>query len=47
MMQAYHDVLRRAPADEETAAAVELISQHGLAVFCRAVLNANEFVYVM
>lgn len=24
-----------------------LIAQHGLAAFCRAVLNANEFLYVM
>jgi len=34
----------REPAPEETAAAVRLVEQHGLAVFCRALFNANEFV---
>lgn len=32
---------------EELAASQRLITQHGLAAFCRAVLNANEFLYVM
>ena len=36
----------RAPDDAERAAAVELIRQHGLAALCRALYNANEFVYV-
>ena len=36
----------RAPADEEVAAAVALIREHGLAVFCRALFNANEFINV-
>jgi hypothetical protein len=31
---------------EELAAAVGLIRTHGLAVFCRALLNANEFLYI-
>jgi hypothetical protein len=34
----------REAAPEETAAAVRLVEQHGLAVFCRAMFNANEFV---
>jgi hypothetical protein len=25
---------------------VKLIGEHGLPAFCRAMLNANEFVYV-
>lgn len=37
----------RAPAAKETEAALALIAQHGLAAFCRALWNANEFVYVM
>ncbi len=35
------------PKPEERAAAIHLIEQHGLAIFCRALFNANEFVYVM
>jgi len=37
----------RAPEGEERASALELIAQHGLAAFCRALLNANELIYVM
>ena len=29
-----------------SAAAAELVREHGLAAFCRALLNANEFLYV-
>jgi hypothetical protein len=36
----------REPAADEQAAAVELIEEHGLRAFCRALLNANAFVYV-
>ncbi|MGD9724091.1 MAG: DUF1553 domain-containing protein [Pirellulales bacterium] len=36
----------RAPADEELRAARHLVEQHGLVIFCRALLNANEFLYV-
>jgi hypothetical protein len=36
----------RAPTSEEREAAMKLIGEHGLASFCRAMLNANEFVYV-
>jgi len=37
----------RAPKDQEVSSSVELIGRHGLKVFCRALLNANEFLYVM
>jgi hypothetical protein len=37
----------RAPKDEEVSSAVELIGRHGLKAFCRALLNANEFLYLM
>jgi hypothetical protein len=36
----------RNPTDEEQAASAEFIAQHGLPAFCRAVLNANEFLFV-
>jgi hypothetical protein len=36
----------RAPAPTEQAAAVTLIGSHGTAAFCRALYNANEFVYI-
>ena len=36
----------RAPSSEERDAAVKLIAQHGLPALCRALFNANEFVYV-
>jgi len=36
----------RTPTAEEAAAALPLIREHGLAAFCRALLNANEFLYV-
>jgi hypothetical protein len=36
----------REPSAEETAAAVQLIREHGASAFCRALLNADEFVYV-
>ncbi|MGO9469208.1 MAG: PSD1 and planctomycete cytochrome C domain-containing protein [Isosphaeraceae bacterium] len=36
----------RAPSDSERTAAVALIRSHGTTAFCRALYNANEFVYV-
>jgi mono/diheme cytochrome c family protein len=36
----------RTPSDAERAAAIVLIRSHGTAAFCRALYNANEFVYV-
>lgn len=35
---------QREPQAEELTAAVELISAHGLAMFCRALLNTSEFM---
>ncbi|MEW5977749.1 MAG: PSD1 and planctomycete cytochrome C domain-containing protein [Acidobacteriota bacterium] len=37
----------RSAKSEEIRAAVELIDRHGLSVFCRALFNANEFLYIM
>ena len=36
----------RAPSAVEGDASVKLIHSHGTAAFCRALYNANEFVYV-
>jgi hypothetical protein len=36
----------RRASDAEIAAARPVVEQHGLAAFCRAVINSNEFVYV-
>lgn len=36
----------REPDSVETRAAVVLVEKHGLAVLCRALFNANEFLYV-
>jgi hypothetical protein len=38
--------LQRPPGAKELAAATALVKDHGLAALCRAVLNANEFVFV-
>ena len=37
---------QRDPSAAELAAAVGLAKAHGLPAVCRAVLNANEFLYV-
>jgi len=36
----------REPSEIERNAAAELIKEHGLSAFCRAIYNSNEFVYV-
>jgi hypothetical protein len=36
----------RAPDAVEKSASVALVRQHGLAALCRALFNANEFVYL-
>ena len=37
----------RVPEAGERKAAIGLVERHGLAVFCRALINSNEFIYVM
>ncbi|MEI7686478.1 MAG: DUF1549 domain-containing protein [Planctomycetota bacterium] len=44
--RAFRLTFGRLPVDEELAAAHALIRDHGLASFCRAILSANEFLYV-
>ena len=36
----------RSPTAEETTTAVEFMTEHGLPALCRALLNANEFLFV-
>lgn len=38
--------VQREPSTDERGAAQRLISRHGLAIFCRALFNTNEFVFV-
>src|SRR5262249_11122890 len=44
--RAFRLALGRATAPPEAGAAVALVRAHGLAPLCRALLNANEFVFV-
>jgi mono/diheme cytochrome c family protein len=44
--RAFRLAFQRLPSRKEQAAAVKLVEAHGLAALCRAVLNANEFLYV-
>jgi hypothetical protein len=36
----------RVPSDEERTVAQQLVPEHGLPAFCRALFNASEFLYV-
>ena len=44
--QAFVIAFSRSPQKEEIAIANQLVEREGLFVFCRSLLNANEFVYV-
>ncbi len=44
--EAYAIAFQRSPTIPERAAAEQLIAAHGLAAFCRALLNMNELVYL-
>ena len=46
VMIAYQLAYGRRPTDDEIARVRPVIERHGLAVFCRAVFNSNEFMYV-
>ena len=46
VQRAFSLAFNRTPEPEELAAATQLIREHGLRAFCRALFNANEFVYV-
>ena len=44
--QAYRIAFQREPTEKEREAATKLISTHGAEAFCRALLNANELLYL-
>jgi len=44
--QVFRLAFQRPPTAKELAAATTLVEAHGLAALCRAVLNANQFLYV-
>lgn len=44
--RAFHLALGRDPASEEQTAAAALVEQHGLIELCRALYNANEFLFL-
>ena len=44
--KAYRYVLQRDPSQKELVAATHLVTLHGTEAFCRALLNANELVYI-
>ncbi len=44
--QAYQLAFQRNPTTKEHQAATQLISMHGTEAFCRALLNANELLYL-
>ena len=44
--RAFRLLFSREPSRGELAAARQLVEREGLLIFCRAMLNANEFVYV-
>jgi hypothetical protein len=39
--------LGRSPREDELAASIDLVKHRGLWIFCRALFNANEFVFLM
>ncbi len=46
IQRAFELAFGRQPVAAEERAAAELIENHGLPAFCRALLNANEFLYL-
>ncbi len=44
--RAFQLAFSRSPTDAEVEMAEEVIREHGLPLFCRAIFNANEFLYV-
>ncbi len=44
--QAYRITFQREPSAKEHEAATQLIATHGAEAFCRALLNANELIYL-
>lgn len=43
---AFHQAFQRAPSDEEQRLAQRFVTEHSLTELCRALLNANELMFV-
>jgi hypothetical protein len=43
---AFELAYNRAPDSKEMTAALGFVEQHGLKLFCRAIFNSNEFIFV-
>jgi hypothetical protein len=43
---AFQLTFSRLPDEDEATASMNLIKSHGLPAFCRALLNASEFIYI-
>lgn len=46
VVRAYELALSRQPTAEELADALPIVSDHGLATLCRALINSNEFLFL-
>jgi hypothetical protein len=46
VQQAFRIAFQREPNKNEMISAVQLVGEHGLPALCRALLNANEFLYI-
>ena len=44
--RAFQIAFSRFPSEVEQRQAVEFVEQYGLSAFCRALLNANEFLFM-
>ena len=44
--RAFRLLFGRIPSDDELASSLDFIGQHGMQAFCRAILNANEFIFL-
>lgn len=43
---AFRLLFGRTPSDNELASSLDFIREHGMQAFCRAILNANEFIFL-
>jgi hypothetical protein len=46
IQRAFALAFNRPPSKDESSAAEKFIAQQGLALFCRALFNSNEFVFI-
>lgn len=46
VQRAFELALNRSPQRKEATTAIKFVREQGLTLFCRALLNANEFIYV-